>query len=290
MKTKNLSVLTLLVFSLSFAGNLSAELASAKVLNVVGTVTKIAASGKETPLTKGTILKEGDAVRTTQLSSAELIFSNGSELTIDENTSVKISKLQQESFTGGGSYEQLKADPSKSQTLLSLNYGDLSGHVKKLKDGSNFDIETPLGTAAIRGTRWQVFLTYNAARGEFSVTVNNFDGLVDFISKTGGSLNLEGKTSVVGKFKSTQDNSDTVKIDAGKKATLTVPKNDPYFQELMKLITPPATGKKPVITQGGGIDDDDSDEEEGDSNNDLDDFDIIVVSPEGPAPAPIQPN
>lgn len=276
MKIKNLSLYALFVFALSFGGSLSAELASAKVTKVVGTVTKVSSNGDKSPLTKGTILKEGDAVIARDLSSVELIFSNGSEVTVEENSSVKIETLKQEAFSSGQSYEQLKADPSKSQTLLGLDYGSLDFHVKKLQSGSTFDIETPLGTAAIRGTRGTITLLYNSVNNQFTLQVSNVDGLVDFSSTFAGNLVFgPGNTASAG-FNSSEG-SKTEGIPQGKTVVLRISQGDPGFQAVVNAIRPfiPAstsTPKPPVITPTPGGDQDFEDDN---------DFDIIVVSPEG---------
>lgn len=284
MKSINLSILSLALFAIATIGASasaqsasaqSAELASAKVIQVVGSVTKYSPNGQQTQLKVGDLVKEGDSISATALSSAQLIFSNGSELTIEENTSLEITKLQQDSFSGGKSYEQLQADPSKSQTLLSLNYGKLSGHVKKLQTGSTFNVETPLGTAAIRGTKWSALLIYNAERGEFLLSVKNMDGLVDIISRYVGSI--EYGSGNVGDKGYDAGLSDTVRelIPQDHTIVIRLQKGDPYFDDLFDLIQNYIPdGPSPVITPGGPF-----------SGDDGDDFGIIVVSPELPVQA-----
>src|SRR5690606_22509652 len=88
------------------------------------------------------------------------------------------------------SYEQLEADPSVSQNRLELNYGTVTGHVKKLRPGSDFMVNTPIGTAAIRGTVFSVSLLYNKERNEMILIVENADGLVDIISQFSGELDF----------------------------------------------------------------------------------------------------
>lgn len=279
MKTLNISILSLALLVIASVTAQAAQLASAKVISVVGTVAKYSPDGGNSQLKVGEILKEGDSISVTALSEAKLVFSNGSELTIEENTSIDIAKLQQDSFSGGMSYEQLQADPSKSQTLLSLNYGKLSGHVKKLKPDSSFNIETPLGTAAIRGTRWSALLIYNAERGEFLLTVKNFDGLVDIISRYIGQFEY-GKGNIGDKGYDSGI-TETVKELIPKDHTIVIRlrKGDPYFDDLFNLIKNYIpTGPKPVITPGGPFGDDD------------DDLGIIVVSPEGPQNQDQNPN
>lgn len=267
MKTLHIPILSLALLVIASATAQAGQFANAKVVSVIGTVAKYSPDGSNRPLKVGELLKEGDSISVTALSEAKLVFSNGSELTIEENTSINITKLQQEPFSGGMSYQQLQADPSKSQTLLSLNYGKLSGHVKKLKPNSSFNIETPLGTAAIRGTIWSALLIYDAERGEIVLSVKNFDGLVDIISRYIGQIEY-GKGNI-GEKPYNSGMTETVKDLIPKNHTILIrlSEGDPYFDDLLNLIKNYVpTGPKPVITPSG---------------ND-DDFGIIVVSPEGP--------
>ena len=158
----------------------------------------IKVGGRESPLKAGDILREGDRLNSTEGSKAFIVFSNGSELTLYQNTSLSILALEQEPYTSQRVYNELEADPSKSQTLLELDYGQLDGHVKKLTKESSFDIKTALGTAAIRGTRFRIGLLFTA--NKFRLTITNFDGLVDLITQTtapvitGDTADGEGNT------------------------------------------------------------------------------------------------
>lgn len=235
MKTLRIPFTILCMLALSALSAHAAQLATAKVINVVGTVTKYAANGDKAPLKAGEILSQGDSVSATALSSALLVFSNGSEITVEENTSMKISKLEQDSFASGQSYEQLQADPSQSQTLLELNYGELGFHVKKLHSGSTFNIETPLGTAAVRGTKGFVKLFYNAERGEFVLMVKNFDGIVDIISRHAGAIQYSNGVGDIGYDGSI---SEQVAEPLPQKHTIVVrlARGDPYFEALFALM------------------------------------------------------
>lgn len=166
----------LLIFAVSLTQ--AAELASAKVLAVAGKASLQAEDGTLTPISRGAILKQDDIIVTEFDAAVDLVFSNGSMLTVEENTALTIKELTQEDFKGDKTYEKLKADPSKSQTLLVLEYGNISGHVKKLRDGSKFDIETSLGTAAIRGTQFNVGLNISVG-GQLVFSVTNIDGVIE---------------------------------------------------------------------------------------------------------------
>ncbi len=260
MKTLRIPFTILCLLALSALSAHAAQLATAKVLKIEGTVTKYSLDGGNSPLKVGDILVQGDSVSVTALSSADLVFSNGSEITVEENTSFNISKLEQASFSGNQSYEQLQADPSQSQTLLELNYGELGFHVKKLSQGSNFQIETPLGTAAIRGTQGSVKLFYNAELGQFLLIVKNNDGLVDIISRYLGQFEY-GKGNVGDKgYDSNVSDNKSEPIPQKHTVVIRIQRGDPAFDDLFQsyknfIPTKPGVSKlpDPVFTPDGGV-------------------------------------
>jgi len=236
MKIFRLHLLLLATLALGVFNLTAADLATAKVVSVSGTVTKYTLDGEGTPLAKGAILREGDSITVTALSEASLVFSNGSTLTVEENTSLTLKELTQEAFGGDKSYEALQADPSKSQTLLDLNYGSLEGHVKQLQTGSTFDIVTPLGTAAIRGTRYRIMIKFNKERGEYTLQVKNKDGNVTMISKFSGVVDFSSGTAEKG-YDGSLDTPTSAKIPVGRSINVRISRNDPYFDEVFDLIT-----------------------------------------------------
>ena len=193
MKTLRIPFTLFCLLAISALSSHAAELATAKVLSVSGTVIKteggggsFKVGGRESPLKAGDILREGDRIHSTEGSKVFLVFSNGSEITLFQNSSLSIVDLEQEPYTSKRVYNELEADPSKSQTLLELDYGQLDGHVKKLSNTSSFNIETPLGTAAIRGTRFSISLLFTG--NKLILSVSNFDGLVDILTKSSSKV------------------------------------------------------------------------------------------------------
>ena len=199
MKTLRIPFTLFCLLAISALSTKAAELATAKVLSVSGTVIKteggglIKIGGRESPLKAGDILREGDRIHSTAGSKVFLVFSNGSEITLFQNSSLSIVDLEQEPYTSKRVYNELEADPSKSQTLLELDYGQLDGHVKKLSNTSSFNIETPLGTAAIRGTRFSISLLFTG--NKLVLSVSNFDGLVDILTQSSSKV-VTGKKGV----------------------------------------------------------------------------------------------
>ncbi|CAA6680058.1 MULTISPECIES: FecR domain-containing protein [unclassified Lentimonas] len=268
MKNTRFYLVLLALFGLSALTINAAQLASAKVLSVTGTVTSHAEDGVETPLTVGTILKQGDSVTTTGLSNALLVFSNGSELVVEADSSLKIAELTQDAFSGNKSYEQLQADPSKSQALLELSYGKVSGHVKKLRPGSEFFVESPLGTAAIRGTNFVMGLYFDSIRGELVFFVQNKDGKVDLISRVAGTVEFgRGNVSTVG-FAPGAKNPDTYAVPPAHSIIVRLSENDPYFKEIVNFVKniPPHAGLPTIIIE---------------TDTDPDAEDVELISPEG---------
>ena len=188
MKTMRIPFTLFCLLVISALPSHAAELATAKVLSVSGTVMKsegsafIKIGGRESVVKAGDILREGDRLNSTKGSKAFIVFSNGSEITLYENSSLSIITIEQEPYTSKRVYNELEADPSKSKTLLELDYGQLDGHVKKLTKESSFNIKTALGTAAIRGTKFRIRLLFTAHK--FRLTITNFVGLVDLITQT----------------------------------------------------------------------------------------------------------
>ena len=252
MKKSYFHLVLLALLGLSALTANAAQLASAKVLNVSGTVNSHSEDGVEKQLIVGAILSQGDSIVTTAMSNALLVFSNGSELVVEENSSISIANLSQEAFGGNKSYEQLQADPSSSQSLLELNYGKVSGHVKKLRSGSEFNIETPLGTAAIRGTKFQVELRYSVERGEFILIVHNKDGKVNIISRYGGSFEY-GRGNVGDKGYDSAVSDDTIEaIPPAHIIVIRLSKDDPNYDRIINAVKnyPPTKSPSAVIPVG----------------------------------------
>jgi len=235
MKTIRLPLLLIAFFALGTFSLNAAQLATVKALNVTGTVTKYTEDGGNSPLQAGDILKAGDSVSVTALSSAKLAFSNGSIIDLQENTSVDIAEFTQDGFGGNQSYEQLEADPSKSQVVLELNFGELDGHVKKLQQDSKFDVRTALGTAVIRGTQFTVKLSYNAKRGEFLLGVKNKDGKVIINSRCAGNFEYD-KTIGDKNYDSTVSKETNEFIPKTHTIIIRLNNRDPYFDTIWKQL------------------------------------------------------
>jgi len=151
------TILKSLILLLAMAGVLSAgtvEKPTVQVYLVKGEVTLIElASGDKRPLQRGDLIGEGYAVETAADSSTLLLFSNGSSINVTPESFVNIAEFTQKPFEMSvRNYALLGEDPSPSQTTLELHYGKVVGNVRKLNAESKYVINSPTGSAGIRGT------------------------------------------------------------------------------------------------------------------------------------------
>ena len=87
------------------------------------------------------------------------LLSNGTLVTLVEKTKMRVKTFEQEPFDPKGKkLKDLEKEPSVSKVELELDIGSLIVSTKKLDKQSSFDINSPLGTAGIRGTEFQMAL------------------------------------------------------------------------------------------------------------------------------------
>ena len=120
---------------------------------------------------------DGHTVKTGPASKVILLLSNGTVSTIKSDSALNIKKFTQEKFDPGRKkLSDMKGEPSSSQTVLDLELGDMVFDVKKLDKRSSFNIESPVGTAGIRGTSGQIGVMAN--NGGANLNINMFKGSV----------------------------------------------------------------------------------------------------------------
>ncbi len=102
-------------------------------------------TGAISPLEEGQIFSQGYTVTTGLDSSVVLLFSNGSSVILNAESLLSVSKFLQEPYDAELGLFTLEADPSPSDTLLKLDYGDIIGNVKRLQRASNYQVDTPTG-------------------------------------------------------------------------------------------------------------------------------------------------
>ncbi len=102
------------------------------ITNIKGDVTyRVSANAPAQIGQNGVRLTEGTIVETGSGSSSVLLFSNGSTVTLSENTSINIDQFSQDPFNAEAeSFANAVEEPSISRTKLRLNVGELVGEVK----------------------------------------------------------------------------------------------------------------------------------------------------------------
>jgi hypothetical protein len=92
---------------------------------------------------KGTGLNEKDEIKTLEKSKVVLLFSNGSTITLAENTQIKIESLLSEKLS------------------VYLKNGKVYTKVKPLQKAQVFELKTPVSVASVRGTEFIISYVNN---------------------------------------------------------------------------------------------------------------------------------
>ena len=178
--------LLLAIFSALPLASAEAVKGTVRVLRTEGTRISLLVNGANSDIKLGTMLKEGSVILTGSDSSVDLLFENGVVLQIQPNTEFSIDKFQLDPFNAEGlDYKSLTNEPTTSVTQMKLDAGTILASSKKLKDGSRFEIITPVGTCGIRGTRF--FVQTEKLKGSPTVMVGVAEGLVEFTTPKGQS-------------------------------------------------------------------------------------------------------
>ena len=134
-------------------------------------------------------------IKTGAKSSVILIFSNKAQTQIGPDSELKLEKYQEDLTVVPDSVTDPEVEDLKSETVLALNRGELSGKVKLRKDrNSTFTISTPVGAAGIRGTTFRIIYRPPGTGQAFGTfTLTNANGSVDFTpAGSGGSTSGGG--------------------------------------------------------------------------------------------------
>lgn len=130
--------------------------------------------------------------------SVGLLFSNGTLITVKPGTRFYLREYAQKTFspTGLSVPSKLKEEPSQSQLLAHLDFGELVVKVPRLKKGSNLILSSPLGTAGIRGTMFQLLAVRNPITGDITGGVNLISGDISFTDLEGREQSLASGQSI----------------------------------------------------------------------------------------------
>lgn len=162
-------ILTMFLIFISFAENKETDVFG-KVTFVAGNVIIIKMNSTTSSSLKisETILL-GDTIETGKEAKVEILLTdNKTKLIILENTKVKLSSL---------------INPEKKkQTIISIFFGSINSLVQKLTGSSTYVIQTPNGSASVRGTEFSVSVTDTL---DTSVVVT--DGVVSYQKEEEGA-------------------------------------------------------------------------------------------------------
>lgn len=174
---------------LIFALPVFASAQSSGSVTITGLTGSVTANGQR--LTNGQRVAVGSEVRTAAASSAVLVFSTGSTVALAANTTLVVQEFRQSAFNApvGTTAGSLRAEPSTSRTRLKLDNGQIAGDVKRLNQGSSFEVETPAGIAGVLGTKISISVLRNTD-GSVTVTWNVSEGSIGFTPV--GSVTLTG--------------------------------------------------------------------------------------------------
>lgn len=139
----------------------------------------------------GKSIYDGHTVLTGEASKAVLLLSNGSITSIGPGSELTYVEFTQIPFEANDSkISELDAEPSNSTAKLKLSYGDLNFNVKKLNDGSAFEISSPIGVAGIRGTTGRLNVGVDPNTGNITGGCQMTSGAVNFTDPSGNTINL----------------------------------------------------------------------------------------------------
>jgi hypothetical protein len=135
------------------------------------------------PALDGDLLATGDFVKSSTAGRAVLTFFDGSILTVDTGSVVKVTTLNH-------------LDSGGIQLVIEQTLGRSWASVSKLKTpDSKFEIRTPTSIAAVRGTSFETNVT-QAADGTTSVTYTADEGELLVTANAGGSVTVGANTQV----------------------------------------------------------------------------------------------
>ena len=172
MKTyTSLAVLSTLLLSLSIP--LQAQAAGAAVVkNLSGAVSAQRADGSVRALSKGSELEAGEVITTAKGSYASVKFTDGGELTLQPDTTVKIDQY---------GFDQAK--PQEDSLVFSLVKGGLrsiTGLVGKRGNRDAYKLNTETATIGIRGTDYRAaFCSNNCGKTSNGLYLSVVSGIIN---------------------------------------------------------------------------------------------------------------
>lgn len=136
-----------------------------RVIEVQGSPAVIVmADGSTPPIRVNDVIPPGSTVKTPTDSSLKLLFANGAILILQPRSELKLTRFaSKDSLPMQTTTGHRLSELSKSYTDLKLQSGTVLIDVPPLKKESKFQVTTPLGSAAVRGTRFYVSIRKDRA-------------------------------------------------------------------------------------------------------------------------------
>lgn len=158
--------------------------AVAATLEILNTDISAQKSGADfAPALDGDLLASGDVVRSSAAGRAVLTFFDGSSLTVDPGSVVKVTTLN-------------KLENGGIQLTIEQTLGRTWASVAKLRTpDSRFEIKTPTSTASVRGTAFETVVAQRPD-GTMAVTYRTDEGSVVVTANAGGQTTVTGNTEV----------------------------------------------------------------------------------------------
>ncbi len=141
------------------------------------------------PSSVGKKISSKTILSTGKTGKVSLLFSNGTLITVKPGSRFYLRKYKQveavvKDLVPPGKLEE---EPTKSELSAHLDFGELIVKAPKLKKGSLMNLSSPLGTAGIRGTMFQLMAVRNSVSGDIMGGINLISGDIDF-TDTGGNM------------------------------------------------------------------------------------------------------
>lgn len=158
------TIITLAAFLISYVPVFAGETASGAgtITYVKGTAQKKGTTAEDwEKANENTRLSSGDKVKTLEKTRAEIRLEAGKVIRLDENTTVDLVKLVEES-------------QNKVETDIKIEQGNLWAKVGKLGDNTELKVESPIAGASIRGTTFRVEVGLDN-----STQLNVYEGVVE---------------------------------------------------------------------------------------------------------------
>jgi len=167
-----------------------------RVLKVQGSVALVRESDNtRSDLAEGALIGQGQRIETGAKSSAILLFSNGTTITVEQSSNLSVDAFLQDPFDAENvDFSKIKREPTNSITKIRVGEGSIVGNVAKVNKGSSFDVTTPVGVAGIRGTIFRIAISRSGQN--FVLNISLPEGSVVFDSNNGQSLTLQDGTAV----------------------------------------------------------------------------------------------